>query len=382
LNHGGIETWLRHLALANPPDSGVAMDFAAASLHDTAIRRDLLAAGCRIHYCPRQSRPLELAWNLHRILRTHGPYDVVHLHLHSANAAAVWAARIAGVPVRILHSHLDSTFEDERGSWAVQMGRGITRQASVAGATGGLAASLGAGDSLFGPSWIQPPAWRVLHCGIDLEPFTAPVNREAFRAGLGLPPNAFVIGHAGRFTPQKNHEYLIEIARATTQQNPRARFVLAGDGPLQERIAHRVKEERLGDRVLLLGTRADVPQLMLGAFDAFVLPSRFEGLPLVIMEAQAAGLPCVISDAVSEEADLLPTIQRLSVNASPVEWAAAIHRARDLRWEPRHAARLLRESDFDIQASWAEVSAYWRRSLDDHAPERNPAWRPPREVTP
>jgi hypothetical protein len=145
---------------------------------------------------------------------------------------------------------------------------------------------------------------------------------------LGIPEDAYVIGHVGRFQEQKNHRFLVNIAERLCDLEPKAVFLLVGDGPLRPEIEELVKVRDLQERVIFVGVRNDVPRIMKGAMDCFVLPSLYEGLPLVLLEAQVAGLHCVVSDTVSSEGDLdKAAVTRLSLSTSPNNWAAQLRKA-------------------------------------------------------
>jgi glycosyltransferase involved in cell wall biosynthesis len=192
-------------------------------------------------------------------------------------------------------------------------------------ATVGLAASRRAARDLFGPAWEADPRWRVLLCGRDLRPFQAAVDPGAVRAELGLPPEAFVIGHVGNFVEAKNHAFLVDIARAVATRAPQTRMLLVGDGPLRPAIAQQVAHVGLADRVVFAGARSDVPRLLQGAMDVFVFPSLFEGLGLALLEAQAAGVRCVASAVVPEEVDVIkPLVRRVSLAQPAAAWAKVI----------------------------------------------------------
>jgi glycosyltransferase involved in cell wall biosynthesis len=142
---------------------------------------------------------------------------------------------------------------------------------------------------------------------------------------LGIPPDAFVIGHVGRFDEQKNHLFLVEIAAEVAKREPKMRLLLVGDGLLRPKIEQKIAQLGLTDRTIFAGSRHDVPRLMLSAMDVFLFPSLYEGLGLVLIEAQAAGLPCIFSDVVPEEADLVkPLIRRFSLSEPASVWADAI----------------------------------------------------------
>jgi glycosyltransferase involved in cell wall biosynthesis len=161
--------------------------------------------------------------------------------------------------------------------------------------------------------------------GIDLEPFRYPVDREQMRRELGIPAGAFVVGHVARFFPQKNHSFLVDIAAELVKRVPNAVFLLVGDGPLRSSVEEKVALNKLNPNFVFTGVRADIATIMKGTMDAFILPSLFEGHPLVALEAQAAGLDCVISDNISEEVDAgVGLVQRVSLDASPEVWARCL----------------------------------------------------------
>jgi len=189
-------------------------------------------------------------------------------------------------------------------------------------ATAGLAVSSEAAISLFGENWNADPRWRLSRLGIELEPFCCPVDCEETRSELRISPHAFVVGHVGRFFEQKNHEFLLEIAEVVCALRPEVIFLLVGDGPLRRKMEDRAKELGIHSRIRFAGVRGDIPRLMKGAMDVLLFPSLYEGFPVVLMEAQAAGLPCIISDVITEEIDLVPhLIHRLSLQADAARWA-------------------------------------------------------------
>jgi glycosyltransferase involved in cell wall biosynthesis len=201
-------------------------------------------------------------------------------------------------------------------------------------ATAGIAISRAAARSLFPRVWTLPAStstdkkWEICPYGIDLEPFRVSKNggspeKAALRAELGLSPAAIVIGHVGRFAAQKNHLFLIEIAACLCRKEPAAVFLLIGVGPDRAAIEARVAELGLRRHFIFAGSRPDVPRLMKDVMDCFLFPSFYEGLGLVLWEAQAAGLPCLIADALPEEASIVSgLVQRLSLSLPPAAWAA------------------------------------------------------------
>jgi glycosyltransferase involved in cell wall biosynthesis len=225
-------------------------------------------------------------------------------------------------------------------------------------ATAGFAASSEAGRALFDASWGQDARWGLLRCGINLDPFKRLGDRH-LRQELGIPDDAFVIGHVGRFVEAKNHAFLVSIARAAGGMDSQAHFLLVGDGPLRPQIELEAARQGVRNRITFAGERHDVPQLMTGVMDAFVLPSITEGLPVALLEAQAAGLRALVSDRVSPEAEaVLGAVCAVSLAEPAGVWAERLlalkHRPNVLLRE--NALRLLKGSPFDIRASLDTLS--------------------------
>jgi glycosyltransferase involved in cell wall biosynthesis len=348
LDRGGVETWLVHL-LRRIDRSRFAFDFLVHSAEPGAYDDEVRALGANIYPCLNPSRPISYARNFQRVLRDHGPYSVVHGHLQHFNGIVMGIAAASGVPIRLAHSHLDSGPLDagaglKRRAYLVAMRRAIDRFATLR-----LAASRLAGDSLFLRGWDTSGTGEVLYCGIDPQAFGARVDCVSVRKELSLPPTAFVVGHVANFRRQKNHGFLVDVAAELAEREPCAHVLLVGDGPERDRIEAKVSGLGLRERVHFAGQRSDIPGLMLGAMDAFVLPSLSEGLPLVGIEAQAAGLPTLLSDAVTNEVAVVPGLVRhLSLATSPAVWADALLKMRAVRCRQPEALAKVAASPFNI----------------------------------
>jgi glycosyltransferase involved in cell wall biosynthesis len=360
MSRGGLETWLMHV-LREIDRERFQMDFVVEGegVYDEEIR----ALGSKITQIPYHQRPLIWGRNFSEILRDRAFYDVVHSNYHYYNGYVLRLAKRANVPIRIAHSHNDFSQVDKERSLLWNVYAKLMRNWLDQNATVGLAASREAAAALYGANWQSNPRWRLLYYGIDLEPFKVDADPAAIRAELGIARDAFVVGHVGRFDEQKNHGFLVDIAAELTQRFPKIHLLLIGDGVLRPGIQHRVMQAGIADKVTFAGgQRPDVARLMLGAMDIFVLPSLYEGLPLVGLEAQAAGLPFVMSDAISEEAVVIPAlVRRLSISKPASLWAETILAARNSPppITKKNALQLLEASDFSIASSVRKLSVIY-----------------------
>jgi glycosyltransferase involved in cell wall biosynthesis len=355
---GGIEAIIMQIMRRLDPRQ-FKMDFLLQYPARGGYCRELENLGARIFTCPENrwslNFPREYAQQFKRVLREQGPYDVVHSHVQVFSGLVLRLAYRAGVPIRIAHSHFD--IKGRQGLLRSPL-KFLLRQWIRRYATHGLASSRSAAAALFGPGWESDSRWQTYFSIFDFSPFQAEVDRKAVREELGLPLQALVVGHVGRFfLEQKNHRFLVKIAAEVAKRQPEMRLLLIGDGPLRPSIEEMAARMGLGDKVIFLGNRLDVPRLMAGAMDVFVLPSLHEGLGLVLVEAQAAGLPCVYSDAVPADVEVIkPLLQRLSLAQPAAAWAEAVLAAREAgRGISRaEALRLMEQSPFQFDAERIE----------------------------
>jgi glycosyltransferase involved in cell wall biosynthesis len=218
-------------------------------------------------------------------------------------------------------------------------------------ATVGLAASEEAGRALWGAQWSRDPRWRILYYGIDLVPFQSNLNKSDVRMEFEIPKDTYVIGNVGRFDHQKNHMHALRVFKALVSRMSNVRLLLVGDGPLREDIEREITRLGLDNYVLFTGVRGDVPRLLLGGIDLMLFPSFYEGLPVAVLEAQAAGVPVVLSDAITREVEVVPKLMTwVPLSDSLSKWSdacvATLRRRRDTPCED--AWRHLASGKFDI----------------------------------
>jgi glycosyltransferase involved in cell wall biosynthesis len=367
MDRGGTETWLMHV-LRHIDRDRFQMDFLVYADQKYAYSDEIKALGGRILSCPTPAKPWLFAANFKRILRDNDPYDIIHVQVHLFSGYVLHLARQAGIKARIVHSHNDTSSIESTANWQRKLYSVLMKWSIDKNSTAGLAASQMAGVDLFGSSWEHDSRWQTLYCGVDLAPFYAPIETTNIRIELGIPADAIVIGHVGRFESQKNHQFLIEIAAEIAKLEPNMRLVLVGIGSLRTAIEEKVMQMGLSEKVIFLGTRPDVPRLMRELMDVFLFPSRYEGLGLVLVEAQAAGLPCIFSDVVPPEADLVkPLVQRLSLARSASDWAKIVLATRNddrCSISQSDALDLVSATAFNINVSVRKLTNFYVSKCD------------------
>jgi len=230
------------------------------------------------------------------------------------------AAWLAGIPVRICHNH--STAHIGEGKKTIL--KYLLRPFAKIFATDYFACGETAGCWIYGNRCFRKGKIHIMPNAIDVRKFVfAPRSRQNVREGLGIGNGTFVVGHVGRFVYSKNHTFLIHIFRAFHRICPDSVLLLIREGELLPDIGEQVKTLGLTENVRFLGVRDDVNELF-SAMDAFCLPSFYEGFPAVLIEAQANGLPCVISDVIAQESVLQRNVSCLRLSRSPEDWATLL----------------------------------------------------------
>ena len=304
MDRAGIENVLmnyyRHI-----DKSQVQFDFLTHRVNDGAFDEEIKALGGKIYKAPRlypQNYPAYFAY-MKKFFKEHPEYQIVHSHIDAMSYLPLLAAKKAGIPIRISHSHNTNIDKDYRYILKQCFRAGINSVANLR-----KACSRDAGKYLFGKEEFQ-----VIPNALDTSRFLYDSNvRCEVREELGI-TDKFVIGHVGRFTEQKNHAFIIELFEKVAIQREDAVLVLVGNGELKESVQDKVREKGLEDRVFILENRSDI-QRIYQALDVFIFPSLYEGLGLVLVEAQISGLPCLVSVYVPEEAKISENMQFLELD--------------------------------------------------------------------
>lgn len=343
MSYGGLENFIMN-NYRNVDRTRVQFDFLTHFAGHQDYEEEIAALGGKLYRLPKLD-PFSRSYlsDLKSFFKAHPEYKVVHSHLNCISSVPLKAAMECGVPVRIAHSHNTTANHDLK--YLIKM---ACRKKIPDYTTDLFACGEEAGKWLFGSN-----SFKVIKNSINTEQYIFD-QEKAFqvRESLGLTDN-FVIGHVGMFREQKNHPFLFEITKALAKRDPSVKLVSVGNGPLFESMQEKAKETGAADNILFLGGRSDVPDLM-QAMDAFVLPSLFEGFPVTMVEAQAAGLSCFISDKVPKECKMTPEVHTINLSSSADQWADAILKHKNT--ERKNNLETIKKAGFDIatNAKWLE----------------------------
>lgn len=291
---GGVEAvvmnYYRHI-----DRDKVQFDFIVDEDSTYVPEEEITSLGGRVFYISPYQHPVRYRRELIRLIREQR-WPIVHSHINTLSVFPLSAAKKAGVPVRIAHSH--STMG--KGEFAKNMMKRVLRPFANVYPTVRFACSHYAGEWLFGKN----ADFTVIPNGIELDKFRFdPVIRQETRKELGIEGDVFLIGHVGRFMPQKNQAFLVDVLANVLPSKPNTMIAFVGDGPDKSAVQQHAEKLGIADHILFLGQRSDANRLY-QAFDVFCLPSLYEGLGMVAVEAQVSNLPCLLSDTVPLEADV------------------------------------------------------------------------------
>lgn len=288
-----------------------------------------------------------------KFFKEHHDYKVVHLHSSSKNFYVLKSAKKYGIPVRIAHSH-NIGFQS-KSKLQIMIGN-LCKPLLKKYTTDYFACSEIAGEWLFGKKEVQKNNVKVIHNAVDLKKFKFNEDtRNKIRKELGI-EDKLVIGHVGRFTTQKNHNFLIDIFNEIHKKNSNSVLMLVGTGEKEAEIHEKVKKIGLEESVLFIGFKNNVNEYM-WAMDLFVFPSLFEGLGLVLIEAQATGMKCFTSkDVVPEEAKVSSLLRYISLNDSAKLWADEILKNKVVR---NNKYKDIKEKGYDICDTGKELEEFY-----------------------
>ena len=349
---GGVESvvmnYYRHIDRTK-----IQFDFICDEDSTNIPYEEIKKLGGKVILVPPYQKVFKYHKKLKEVLKS-GGYKIVHSHINTLSVFSLFAAKCAGVPVRIAHSHSTTNKKEKKKNLLKQ----VLRPFSKVFATDYMCCSELAGRWLFGNKEYDNGNVYLLNNAIDLDKFKYDEEkRKEKRKELNIEDSTLVIGHVGRFVEQKNHRFLIDIFNEVHKQKENSILLLAGQGPLMEEMKEKVKILGIEDSVKFLGQRNDINELY-QAFDVFCLPSLYEGLPVVGVEAQATGLLCIFSDDMTKETKVLDTTEFLSLNQSVEMWGKHILKSFEVYTRKTNQTEI-KNNGFDIRNEAKKLSDYY-----------------------
>ena len=316
--YGGVEAVISNY-MRNFDKDKFELHIITQDINDENCIKDFVEQGFIVHVVTHKRKGIMKNIRDTKKLFREYDFDIVHSHMTLANFLVLFLAKHYGIKVRISHSHncLNSSTLIQKIKY------GILRKLNCMPATDYYACGVDAGAFLFGEKNMKAGKVKVFKNAIDIKKYAFdPIIRNAMREKLGI-HDKMCIGHVGRFTEQKNHTFLIGCFNDYHKINPESVLLLVGDGELKEEITEKINELGLSDSVIMTGNITNVEDYY-QAMDVFLLPSVFEGLPLVSVEVQNCGLPCLISDKVDKRCKITENVYFLPIDSTSV-WAEKIN---------------------------------------------------------
>lgn len=353
MERGGLESMLmnyyRHIDRER-----VQFDFLVHRQERAAFDDEIESLGGKLYRLPRL-----VPWSegylaaLNHFFDEHPEYKIVHVHQDCLSSVILRAAAQHNIPVRIAHSH--NANQDKNLKYPIKL---WYKQSIPKYTTNLFACGKDAGDWMFGGA-----PYQIINNAIDATAYSFnPKKRIEMRHQLGL-ADKLIIGHVGRFNPQKNHLFLLDIFAALLKKEPNAVLLLVGGGEDMLKIQAKAHALGIAEHVRFLGVRSDVADLM-QAMDVFVFPSLYEGLGIVLIEAQAAGLPCVVSDTIPREAYLTDLVTAERLSSSTETWADNILEKRNFPRTDRRAE--IAAHGFDITTEAVKLQEFYINAYEQN----------------
>ncbi|HLR52451.1 MAG TPA: glycosyltransferase family 1 protein [Candidatus Avamphibacillus sp.] len=315
MNRGGAETMIMNL-YRNIDRSKIQFDFIVHTEEKCDFDDEIYKLGGRIFRVPAYKGKNHINyWKSWRdFFNDHPEYNIIHGHVRSTAAIYLRIAKKYGLTT-IAHSHNISS-----GNGFSALIKNLLQYPIRYVADYLFACSKAAGKWLFGTEACKKSNFHILNNAIDVKDFTFNKEvRKKKRKEFGI-EDRFVIGHVGRFHPQKNHDFIVDIFKSIHDRYNNAVLLLVGDGELRQTMERKVNELGLSDQVIFTGVRSDIPELM-QTMDLFLFPSLYEGLGIVVVEAQAAGLHCIVSKTIPKEVYITDLVKSISLKQKAEEWA-------------------------------------------------------------
>ncbi len=352
---GGVEaTTMNHYRFIDR--DAITFDFFAQENSQHIPYDEIHALGGQVHLIPTYNNLFTYMDKVEQLLRELQP-DIVHSNMNALSVFSLRAAKKAGVPIRIAHSH--STANPKEGKKTII--KNMLRPLSRIYPTEYAACGIRSGTWLFGKKLMEEGDVKMIYNAVDLTKYSPSMDiRTRMRRELGI-DDKLVIGQVGRLCFQKNQRFTLEVFRDILGIQPNAELFFAGTGPTEVQLKQRAFDMGISNKVHFLGLRSDVNDLN-QAFDVLLSPSQYEGLPVSLVESQAIGCPALVSIEVTTEVQIVPDmIHFMSLNDSTELWAKRVlsiagNRSMDKMVNDHY----LSEAGYDIRQSSKDLGDWYK----------------------
>lgn len=356
MNRAGLETFIMNI-YRNIDRSKVQFDFLVRTPKKCDYDDEIYSLGGKIYYVPSRRRGIIKSLKIiDEFFRNHNEYNIIHSHVSSLSDVTVLKmAKKYGVKCRIIHSHSTNQLGNPVHKFLHRYNQLFIKSY----ATDYFACSNSAAKWMYPSNLYNKKEFKIIKNGIEPEKYIYNEDiRNRKRIELGV-KDKFVVGHIGRFHPVKNHKFIVDIFHEIFKRERDSFLLLVGDGEMREEIEKKVEDLGLKNNVLFTGVRTDIPDL-LQAMDVFLFPSIFEGLPVTLIEAQASGLKCFVSDnVITREVNVSNLVQFISLKNSAQHWAEKILASR--KYHRISTIDSIRIAGYDIREIAKELQ-YWYES--------------------
>lgn len=304
MTNGGAESYIMN-QYRNIDRTKVQFDFLTTREGEYAFNEEIRRLGGKIYVVrsPKEQGALGYVRDIVKVLKNDKRIKVVHSHTLYSCGYSVLAGFLGGVKIRISHSHNTKKYTD--GGLKRKLYQFVMRSLILTFSTNYFACGQEAGVNLYGKRYLKSKKSKFIPNSVDIDRFelTSTEQRSQLKQSLGIAENLPVYTNIGRFTEQKNHKYQLKIIKALKQAGHDFRYLMVGQGELMDDIQKLAEDMDIADKIIFTGARQDIPDI-LSITDLFVMPSLYEGLPVTMIEAQAAGVPCACSDTITHQADI------------------------------------------------------------------------------
>ena len=345
LNIGGAQSMIINL-YKKIDRKKIQFDFVLDHPNELYYKETVEKLGANIYEMPAfhglNAGEIKRAWNC--FFKEHPEYKVLHSHVRSYASLFIPIAKKHGLKT-IIHSHSTSNGKGISSIIKRVMQYPLRNQADFF-----MVCSKESGEWLFGKKIVNSDKYFMLQNAIDVDAYKYNIEiRAKYRIELGLKDELTFI-HVGRFHPAKNHEFLLNLFSEIHKRNENTKLVLVGD--LRPQIERQIANLQLESAIILTGNRSDVPNLLQAA-DCFLFPSNWEGLPVTVVEAQASGMPCLISDRITKDVDVSPLVKYLSIDHGVENWVNSLE---EIDYSRQDVLELIKKAHFDISstATWLQ----------------------------